>query len=87
MKIFKYKLDKNIIGKAQIVKIPSHGAFLHADFFNKQICMWFCITEDDRLSSTAFVVDFTGDELDINSTYLTTVIDHESGLVYHISAL
>lgn len=87
MKIFKYLLDKNIIGKTQIVKLPAHGTFMHAEFFNKQICLWFCITEGDRLFSAAFVVNFTGDELDIDSTYLATVIDHESGHVYHISAL
>lgn len=87
MKIFKCVLDKSIIGKTQIVKLPVHGTFLHAEVFNKQICIWLCITEGDRLSSAAFVVNFTGDELNIDSTYLATAIDHESGHVYHISAL
>lgn len=87
MKIFKYILNKSIIGAPQIIKLHRHGLLVHSDFFNNEICMWYCVTEPDELVSQSFIINHTGDELDINSDYLATVIDKENKIVYHISCL
>jgi hypothetical protein len=87
MKIFKYTLNRNIIGKPQVIQMPRHGMFLHAQLINGQICMWFCITEDDKPIGVPFIVNYTGEELPTDSTYLATVVSHSNELVYHISAL
>lgn len=87
MKIYRYVLEETVIGKPQVIKIPRHAQFVHSAVFLGQICMWFCVTDGDTIIGVPFIVNFTGDELDINSTYLATVINHKSGHVYHISAL
>lgn len=87
MKIHKYILDHRKIGVMQTVKIPRHGQLLHTDFFNDQLCMWYCVTDGDELISYPFIVNYTGDELPIDSDYIATVIDHQRKIVYHISIL
>lgn len=86
MKIYKYTINKRLVGKEQSIDIPIPRMFYNIEFYNDEITLWYGVNDDKNAiqQTLTYIVLHTGDEVPNDLIFCKTVIDHKCGLVYHV---